>query len=135
MKTIEVVAGIIKCKNKILCVQRPKNNYNYISQKFEFPGGKIETGETKKQALSRELIEELHMTPKIKDLFLTVKHEYPDFKLIMHSFFCDSETQQLQLNEHIRKKWLTINELTQLDWAAADIPIVNKLIKNEKTNT
>jgi len=135
MKKVEVVAGIIKCKNKILCVQRPKNKLIYISHKFEFPGGKIEIGETKKEALSRELIEELGITPKIADLFLTVDYEYPDFKLIMHSFLCHSENQQLQLNEHIDKKWLTIKQLTQLDWAAADIPIVNKLINNDKTNT
>ena len=130
MKKIEVVAGIIYCKNQILCVQRPKNKLHYISEKFEFPGGKIEEGETKKEALHRELLEELNISTKIKSLFMTVVHEYPDFELTMHTFICEVETKELTLVEHIDQKWLTLKELKTLDWAAADIPIVNKLISN-----
>ena len=130
MKKIEVVAGIIYCKNQILCVQRPKNKLYYISEKFEFPGGKIEEGETKKEALHRELLEELNISTKIKSLFMTVVHEYPDFELTMHTFICEVETKELTLVEHIDQKWLTLKELKTLDWAAADIPIVNKLISN-----
>jgi len=129
-KKIEVVAGIIYFENEILCVQRPKNKYNYISEKFEFPGGKIEEGETKIEALKRELIEELNISPKIKVLFLTVVHQYPDFELTMHSFNCEVESKELSLNEHISLKWLPLNKIKKLDWAAADIPIVDKLIKN-----
>ena len=129
-KKVEVVAGIIKYKNEILCVQRPKNKYNYISKKFEFPGGKIEEGETKKEALKRELIEELNISPKIKSLFLTVVHQYPDFELTMHSFICETESKDLCLNEHISLEWLPLYKLKKPDWAAADIPIVDKLIKN-----
>ncbi|PCJ82018.1 MAG: DNA mismatch repair protein MutT [Bacteroidetes bacterium] len=130
MKKIEVVAGIIYCKNQILCVQRPKNKLHYISEKFEFPGGKIEEGETKKEALHRELLEELNISTKIKSLFMTVVHEYPDFELTMHTFICEVETKELTLVEHIDQKWLTTEELKTLDWAAADIPIVNKLESN-----
>jgi 8-oxo-dGTP diphosphatase len=130
MKKIEVVAGVIFCKNQVLCVQRPKNKLHYISEKFEFPGGKIEEGETKEEALHRELLEELNLSTKIKSLFLTVIHEYPDFELTMHSFICEVESKELTLHEHIEEKWLTIDELTNLDWAAADIPIVEKLISN-----
>ncbi|WP_432222138.1 (deoxy)nucleoside triphosphate pyrophosphohydrolase [Flavobacterium sp. TMP13] len=130
MKKVEVVAAIIYCENKILCVQRPQNKLNYISEKFEFPGGKIEQGETKIEALKRELLEELNITTDIKSLFLTVVHEYPDFELTMHSYICQVETQKLTLNEHIAQEWLTLHELKKLDWAAADIPIVNKLIMN-----
>ena len=104
---------------------------NYISKKFEFPGGKIEKGETKIEALKRELIEELNFIPnKIENLFLTVVHEYPDFELTMHSFICYSEIKEIQLNEHISCEWLTLKNLKTLDWAAADIPIVNRLIEN-----
>jgi 8-oxo-dGTP diphosphatase len=129
-KKVEVVAGIICLKDEILCVQRPKNKYNYISEKFEFPGGKIEKGETKKEALKRELFEELNISPKIKSLFTTVTHQYPDFELTMHSFICETESKDLILNEHISLEWLTLKELKKLDWAAADIPIVNKLVIN-----
>ena len=127
---IEVVAAIISFEDKILCVQRPKNKYNYISEKFEFPGGKIEAGETKKEALSRELIEELNISTTINSLFLTVVHQYPDFELTMHSFICEAKSKDLILNEHISLEWLTLKELKKLDWAAADIPIVEKLVKN-----
>ena len=130
MKKIEVVAGVIFWGNLILCVQRPKNKLHYISEKFEFPGGKIEEGETKEEALHRELLEELNISTKIKNLFLTVVHEYPDFEITMHSFICEVDSKIINLNEHISQQWLTINELKKLDWAAADIPIVNKLISN-----
>lgn len=130
MKKVEVVAGVIFCKDLILCVQRPKNKFHYISQKFEFPGGKIEEGETKEEALNRELLEELSLSTKITSFFMTVVHEYPDFELTMHSFICEVNSRELTLHEHIDHKWLNINELTNLDWAAADIPIVNKLISN-----
>ena len=130
MKKIEVVAAIIYFDNKILCVQRPKNKLSYISEKFEFPGGKIEQGETQKDALKRELFEELNIKTDIKSLFLKVVHEYPDFELTMHSYICEVATKELILHEHIAQEWLTIQELNKLDWAAADIPIVNKLIMN-----
>jgi len=129
-KRVEVVAGIIYFKKEILCVQRPKSKYNYISEKFEFPGGKIELGETKKEALQRELFEELSVSPKIKSLFTTVIYQYPDFELTMHSFICEVESKDLTLNEHIALEWLTLDKLDKLDWAAADVPIVNKLVKN-----
>lgn len=132
MKKIEVVAAIIYFEDEIFCVQRPENKLSYISRKFEFPGGKIEKGESSKEALKRELVEELNFIPsKIDDLFLTIIHKYPDFELTMHSFKCYSDTKTIKLNEHISSEWLRINDLDKLDWAGADIPIVNKLMENE----
>lgn len=130
MKKIEVVAAVLFCEDQLLCVQRPKNKLQYISEKYEFPGGKIEVGETKEEALHRELLEELNLSTKIKTYFLTVVHQYPDFELTMHSFICEVDSKELILHEHIDQKWLKISELTSLDWAAADIPIVEKLISN-----
>jgi 8-oxo-dGTP diphosphatase len=130
MKKIKVVAGVIFFEDMILCVQRPKNKLHYISEKFEFPGGKIENGETNEEALHRELLEELNLSTKIKSYFLTVFHKYPDFELTMYSFICQVDSKEVTLNEHIDQKWLKINELTALDWAAADIPIVEKLVSN-----
>jgi len=128
MKQVEVVAAIIINDNKILCVQRNTNKYVYISEKYEFPGGKIEAGETKEETIRREIKEELHMDITVGEEFLTVVHAYPDFELTMHSFICTCENPKVTLTEHIDFKWLLINELSGLDWAGADIPIVNKLI-------
>lgn len=131
MKKIEVVAAVIFCEDQVLCVRRPKNKLQYISEKYEFPGGKLEEGETKEEALHRELLEELNISTNIKSFFLTVVHQYPDFELTMHSFLCEVDSKRLTLHEHIDQQWLKINELTTLDWAAADVPIVGKLISNE----
>ena len=130
MKHIEVVAAIIIYENKILCVQRGENKLSYISKKYEFPGGKMEPGESKVEAIKREILEELHMVIEVKEEFLTVKHEYPDFILEMHSFICQCENNIVTLTEHLDFKWLDISELNALDWAAADIPIVDKLVMN-----
>ncbi|MFA5669297.1 MAG: (deoxy)nucleoside triphosphate pyrophosphohydrolase [Balneolaceae bacterium] len=129
MKKIEVAAAILTHGDEIFCVQRAENKLDYISKKFEFPGGKIEPGETKKEALKRELEEELNINPQINDLFITVVHQYPDFELTMHTFLCDADSKEIKLNEHISSKWLLKDELLTLDWAAADIPIVNEYIK------
>jgi 8-oxo-dGTP diphosphatase len=128
MKYIEVVAAIIIHNNQILCVQRSENKLNYISQKWEFPGGKIEVGETREETIKREILEELKLNIKVEEEFITVSHQYPDFHLTMHSFICSTENKELTLTEHIDYKWLNKNELNQLDWAAADIPIMMKLM-------
>lgn len=128
MKHVEVVAAIIFYNGKILCVQRSENKLHYISKKYEFPGGKIEIGESKAEALKREIEEELKMEITIDREFLTVNHQYPDFILTMYSFVCSCNNSSLTLTEHIDFKWLDKNELEELDWAAADLPIMNKLV-------
>jgi 8-oxo-dGTP diphosphatase len=130
MKKVTVVAAIIKFDDKILCVQRAKNKLSYISEKYEFPGGKIEAGETNEAALRRELSEELNIVADIQSLFITVVHNYPDFELTMHSYICKVDMEEITLNEHIDSKWLTVDQLHSLDWAAADIPVVNKIVAN-----
>jgi 8-oxo-dGTP diphosphatase len=127
-KTIEVVAAIIHREGKILCVQRGENKYDYISKKYEFPGGKIEFGERKEQALIREVFEELKIEIDSLMEFLTITHTYPDFDLIMHSYTCTINNQTITLTEHIDYKWLNKEDLLDLDWAEADIPIVKKLM-------
>ena len=129
MKTIEVVAAIIVHEGFILCVQRGPAKYPYISEKWEFPGGKVEAGETKIEAIKREIAEELHMDITVDAFFTTVQHAYPDFHLTMHSFLCSCATPDLTLTEHIDFKWLTKSELKELDWAGADVPIVEKLVE------
>ena len=127
MKHIEVVAAIIINNDKILCVQRAENKLAYISKKYEFPGGKMELGETREETIKREIFEELEMDINVEEDFLTITHQYPDFIITMHSFICSCKDVKVTLTEHIDYKWLDKNELGILDWAAADVPIVEKL--------
>jgi len=131
MKKIEVVAAIIICNAEILSVQRPQHKLEYISQKFEFPGGKIEVGETKQQALNRELKEELKIDADIGNHVITVNHKYPDFELIMHAYLVKVDSKDITLTEHISEIWLNKENINSVEWAAADIPIVEKLISIE----
>ena len=128
MKKIEVVAAIIQLEGKYLCLQRGKGKYDYISFKYEFPGGKVEPDESLDQALKREIKEELYYDIEVREKFLTVEHQYPDFQLIMHSFLCLAAHTNFTLTEHINYQWLTVSQLDNLDWASADIPIVKKLM-------
>ena len=130
MKHIEVVAAVIKNKNQYLCVQRNSNKYEYISHKYEFPGGKVETNESNEEALIREIKEELNLEIQIEKHIITVEHTYPDFNISMHTFLCKCENREITLNEHIDHKWLEKGDLPTLDWAEADIPIVDFLINH-----
>ncbi len=134
MKPYEVVAAIITYGDRILCMQRNKGKYDYISYKYEFPGGKIEAGETQMAALERELWEEMALSVSIKaeGHFMTVEHTYPDFTVKMHSYICKVDTPEFIRKEHVDHKWLKVEELMSLDWAPADIPMVEKLQREAK---
>jgi 8-oxo-dGTP diphosphatase len=130
MKHFTVVAAIIINDGKILCMQRKASKYDYISFKYEFPGGKVEIGEGEEAALLREIREELDMPIEINRAFLKVNHQYPDFHLTMYSYLCSTSVKVPQLKEHVAYRWLSHHELLILDWAAADVPIVAKLLQN-----
>jgi 8-oxo-dGTP diphosphatase len=130
MKEVHVTAAVIVQENKILCVQRNENKYDYISKKWEFPGGKVEENEQLEDTIKREILEELNLTIEVKTFLTQVNHQYPDFLLKMDTFICEIRGGSLKLNEHIDHKWLSINELSDLDWAEADLPIVEKLSLN-----
>jgi 8-oxo-dGTP diphosphatase len=134
MKQVNVSAGIVIDKDKILCVQRGVGKYEYISYKFEFPGGKVEPGENGKETLRRELIEEMKLDIKIEEMehFIETAHEYPDFNVRMDVYICCVENPKFELLEHVDAKWLRSDELLNLDWVEADIPIVNALISRWK---
>ena len=129
MKHYEVVAAVIEFENKILCMQRGKAKFDYVSYKYEFPGGKVEAGEENHIALSRELREEMDLDVTIseKDYLLTVDHTYPDFAITMHAYLCKVDTPDFVMKEHVDFKWLSVSELDSLDWAEADNPIVEWL--------
>jgi len=130
MKEVHVTAAVIINENKILCVQRNENKYDYISKKWEFPGGKVEENEQLEETIRREIQEELNLIIEARSFLIQVNHQYPDFKLKMDTFICEIIDGKLKLNEHIDYKWLTVEELSFLDWAAADLPIVEKLSLN-----
>lgn len=130
MKHIEVVAAVILSGQKILCVQRGATRYDYTSYKYEFPGGKVEKGETPEAALHREILEELHLGITIRCPFLTVEHTYPHFSIRLHSYLCTCADTRLTLTEHIDAKWMPLDLIATLDWAEADIPVVDNIVYN-----
>lgn len=126
MRRIEVVAAVIQKDNKIFCAQR--NLTKSMGGKWEFPGGKIEEGETNEEALVREISEEFDTDIVVDKYIMTVEHDYPTFHITMHAYLCSLVYGELTLKEHNDSIWLTKENLLTLDWADADKPIVNKLI-------
>lgn len=124
MKTIEVVAGVIKNGDKIFATQR---GYGDFKGGWEFPGGKMEPGETPQQALARELHEELAVVVEVGDFICIVDCDYPNFHLTMHCYFCSVVGGELKLLEHEAAKWLSPSELDDVDWLPADVEVVNSL--------
>lgn len=129
-KTIEVVAAIINEGERIFCAQR--KNQGELARKWEFPGGKIEPHETKEETIVREIKEELKTDIEVIDYLMTVHHEYNTFKLIMHAYRCKVIKGKLELTEHLDSAWLTVEEMKNYDFAAADIPIIEMLTNLSK---
>lgn len=124
MKTIEVVAAIIKKDDKIFATQR---GYGDFKDGWEFPGGKMEPGETPEQSLVREIKEELEADIKVGNLITTVEYDYPNFHLTMHCFLCELLSNEITLVEHEAARWLTKDQLDEVDWLPADIEVVEKI--------
>ena len=130
MKTVKVVAAIIIHENKIFATQR---GYGEFKDGWEFPGGKIEPGETSKEALVREIKEELDIEIEVKDFLETVEYDYPEFHLSMDCFFCVIRSGELVLKEHEAAKWLAAETLDSVDWLPADqglIEGIREYLKN-----
>ena len=124
MKNIKVVAAIIIDNNKIFATQR---GYGDFEDGWEFPGGKIEKGETPEEALIREIKEELDTTINVNKKIDTVEYDYPNFHLSMDCFICNKLEGDLVLKEHEASKWLSKDELYSVDWLPADKEIIEKI--------
>ena len=124
MKTINVVAAIIIKDQKIFATQR---GYGEFKNGWEFPGGKIESGESPEHALEREIREELDARIRVGELFDTIEYDYPNFHLSMKCFLCSLISDQLTLREHEAAKWLTKENLSSVEWLPADLTIIDKL--------
>lgn len=127
MKTVKVVAAIITHNNRIFTTQR---GYGEFKDGWEFPGGKIEPGETPQQALAREIKEELDTEIEVGDYLETVEYDYPTFHLSMDCFFCTIKSGELVLKEHEAAKWLTAETLDSVDWLPADRGLIETIKRN-----
>ena len=124
MKVIEVVAAIIRDGNKVLATQR---GYGEFAGGWEFPGGKLEQGETREEALRREILEELDVAIEVDEYLMTIEYDYPSFHLTMHCFFSHVVDGDIKLLEHTSGHWLTKEELSSVNWLPADLDVVEKL--------
>ena len=131
MKHIEVVAAIIRKEDKIFATQR---GYGEWKDWWEFPGGKMEVGETPEVALVREIREELSAEINVDEFLCTVKYDYPQFHLTMHCYLCSLMTDSLHLNEHEAAKWLTKDELNSVKWLPADLEVVERITAGIETS-
>ena len=127
MKSIEVVAAIIRKGDQVFATQR---GYGPWKDFWEWPGGKVEPGETPTQALRREIMEELDADISIDKFLHTVEWDYPEFHLTMHCYMCSLVTDALHLNEHEAARWLRADTLSSVDWLPADLVLI-PLIQQE----
>jgi 8-oxo-dGTP diphosphatase len=121
MKQIEVVAAIIRKGDKIFATQR---GYGDFKDWWEFPGGKMEVGETPEEALKREIREELSAEISVDEFLCTVEYDYPQFHLTMHCYLCSLIGEALHLNEHEAARWLTKEQLDSVKWLPADMKVI-----------
>ena len=125
MKTVKVVAAIISKNGKIFATQR---GYGDFKDGWEFPGGKVEQGESPEQAIIREIKEELGADIKVTGFLTTVEHDYPTFHLSMDCFWAElKEGSSVELLEHEAAKWLSLDSLDEVDWLPADIKVVEAI--------
>ena len=124
----QVVAAVVEVDGQVLCMQRGESRFPYTSHKWEFPGGKVEPGETPEQALHRELLEEMDFDVEVHELLATVTHDYPDFTITLAAYRCTASTTDFTMHEHTASRWLPWDELKILPWCAADEKLISSFM-------
>lgn len=125
MKTIKVVAAILKKDEQIMIAQRLKGDF---AGQWEFPGGKIEAGETPQEALKREIFEEMELAIDVNDFVITAEYDYPTFHLSMDCFICSLQSKDIQLHDHTAIKWISINDdIKNINWVPADVQVIEAI--------
>lgn len=130
MKTIKVVAAIIKKENQIMIAQRIKGEF---AGQWEFPGGKIEVGETAQEALKREIMEEMELEINVEDFLITAEYDYSTFHLSMDCFICSLESNDIHLHDHIAIQWIDLDtDIKNINWVPADVQVIEAVMKRYK---
>lgn len=130
MKHLEVVAGIIRKKeDNVTYYLATQRGYGDLKGKWEFPGGKVEPGETNQEALARELREELAIDVSVGDFLCTVEQDYPERHVSLHCYFCEIDAGHLTLLEHESSQWLNLENIRSVDWLPADLTVVENIEK------
>lgn len=133
-KHSRVVAAVVRRADRYLCMRRCRSKYAYISEKWEFPGGKVEPGEDDRDALRREIMEEMDWSISPGELLGTVEYSYPDFSLTLVAYLCEAPAEDdFKLLEHTDCRWLRAEELATLDWTAADAELIKQALQAEAT--
>lgn len=127
MKHVEVVAAVIYKDREIFTTQR---GYGEFEGLWEFPGGKIESGESCEVALKREILEELGVDIEVGELICTTEYDYPSFHLTMRCFLCGIASGEIELREHKSARWLTKDKLNDVEWLPADLEVIEKIKNN-----
>ena len=129
---LHVVCAVVEHQGEILCMQKGDHKYSYISHHWEFPGGKVEQGETEEQALVRELMEEMDYPVSVERHLLTTEYIYPDFEISLSAYLChplsEEAPRRFAVKEHLQALWLSSEKLHTLDWAPADQQLIEMLM-------
>ena len=130
MKEVNVVAAVIEKENKILIAQRNNGEFEGL---WEFPGGKVENGETEKDALKREIKEEFNINIEVKEHLVTIDHDYSNFHLNMSCYICNINDENIELHDHYAIKWIDSFD-NNIEWVPADIKVINAYNNNKGKN-
>lgn len=126
-KHYDVVCAVVRRDGKYLCMQRLRKGPDYVAEHWEFPGGKVKAGESRAQALAREIREEMDWDVCVGQELAQVEQDYPDFRITLTAFDCTARDFDFKLLDHVDCRWLSYDELGQLEWTEADRGIIRKL--------